>query len=96
MADWTDEQLSDLAYLRLVEKLDWPEVADRIGRSVAACKARLAVKEGRRTSNGSIPGACIMERPYEVPTRRPNDDAKHLRLLLAALRREEHLPRRAA
>jgi hypothetical protein len=48
---WSKKQKEMLHQLREIERLDWDIVAERTGRTVTACKAKLAEMRGQRDRN---------------------------------------------
>lgn len=78
---WTADRLKKLRHLREVEKLKWIDIAARFpGCTRSSAKNRYARLVSR--------GQAVREPQFGHPPPRQNDDEKHLRLLLEALRKE--------
>jgi hypothetical protein len=84
---WDAEGLAELRTLKRSGK-PWNVIAEQLGRTAGACKARWAIMEGKkaRYTRPASPDAPRRTMAFEIPPFRRNDDEKHLRLMLAALK----------
>lgn len=88
---WPNEKSARAFALRL-DGLTYRQIAAEMGLS-RSCVAGYLSRHGIA---GDLENACLTrgytrrggESGYEVPAARPNDDRKHLRLMLAALREQ--------
>lgn len=95
---WPDEKSARAFSLRL-EGLSFGEIAQAMGITRSAVSGYLTRHGVRVSDDAAAPVVKRIARPerdrlsgtynFEVPTRRTNDHAKHLKLLLSSLR-EQH------
>lgn len=84
---WTAKDCDHLIRMKRQHE-SWQRIADRLGVSVGAAKMKYQdLRAGLSRRPPPNPGATFAP-TFEIPPKRRNDDAKHLRLILEALRRE--------